>query len=161
MTYRYALAAVAVACLLSNPAFAKGDKAFLGDALKGDNSEVALGQLAAKMGASEGVKTFGSTLATDHGMAKTEVATLATTMKVPVTDKIKPEARKELEKLNKLSGPAFDKEFASYMVKDHEKDIAEFKEKAAEGNTPVAMLAAKQLPTLQKHLEMAQSLSGM
>lgn len=160
MTYRYALAAAAVACLIASPALAKGDKAFLRDAIRGDNSEIALGKLAAEKGASEGVKTFGTTLATDHAMAKDEAAAVAKTMNVTVTDKIKPEASEEMTKLDKLSGTAFDKEFVAYMVKDHEKDVAAFKEKAAEGGTAVPMLAGKTLPTLEKHLQTAQSLAG-
>lgn len=159
MKYRYVFAGVAMACLIANPAFAKTDKSFLRDAIQGDNSEIALGKLAAQKGASEGVKTFGTTLATDHAMAKDEAATVATSMKVRVTDKMMPEARSEIRKLDKLSGPAFDKEFVSYMVKDHEKDIKEFKAKAAEGKTEVPMLASKTLPGLEKHLKTAQSLA--
>ncbi|WP_370677310.1 DUF4142 domain-containing protein [Pleomorphomonas sp. PLEO] len=159
MNYRTILASAAVACLIASPAFAKADKAFLRDAIQGDNSEIALGKLAAQKGDSEGVKTFGTTLATDHAMAKEAAATVATSMKVRVTDKIMPEARAELRKLNKLSGPAFDREFARYMVRDHEKDVAEFKEKAAEGKTDVAKLAAKTLPGLEGHLKTAQSLT--
>ncbi len=161
MNYRAMFASAAIACLIASPAFAKSDKAFLTDAMKGDNSEVALGKLAAQKGESEGVKAFGNTLATDHAKAKDEVAAVATSMKVMVTDHVTPEASKELKKLDKLSGAAFDKEFAAYMVKDHKKDIAEFKEKAAEGNHEVSMLAEKTLPTLEHHLEMAQSLAGM
>eukprot|EP01035_Chromulina_nebulosa_P014559 gene14559-19263_t len=56
--------------MLAGPALAQNDKAFLRDAIKGDNSEIALGKLAADKGASEGVKSFGMTLATDHAKAK-------------------------------------------------------------------------------------------
>lgn len=160
MNYRHAFAAAAVACLIASPALAKSDKAFLSDAIKGDNSEVALGHLAAEKGSSEGVKTFGTTLATDHSMAKDDASMLAKKMNVAVSDKMTPEARKEMTKLNKLSGAAFDKEFASYMVKDHEKDVKAFKAKAAEGDKDVPKLAAKTLPTLEKHLQTAQSLAG-
>lgn len=159
MNYRTMLASAALACLIVTPALAKTDKAFLRDAIQGDNSEIALGNLAARKGASEGVKSFGTTLATDHAKARDEVVALATSMHVMATKKIKPQAREEMRKLDKLSGPAFDKEFASYMVKDHEMDIKEFKAKAAEGNKDVPMLAAKTLPTLEQHLKTAQSLA--
>ncbi len=161
MNYRSVLAATAVVtCLIAGPAFAKADKAFLRDAIKGDNSEIALGKLAAEQGASDGVRNFGTTLATDHAKAKEEAAALASSMNVPVSEEIKPAARKEMNKLSRLSGQAFDKEFAMYMVKDHEMDVKEFKQKAAEGNKQVAMLAANTLPTLEQHLQTAQSLSS-
>ena len=39
------------------------------------------------------------------------------------------------------------------MVKDHKKDIAEFQDQADSVSGPTADMAAKQLPTLKKHLE--------
>jgi putative membrane protein len=44
------------------------------------------------------------------------------------------------------------------MVEDHQKDIAEFKKEAGSGQGPVPQLAAQTLPTLEKHLRIAQSL---
>jgi putative membrane protein len=60
--------------------------------------------------------------------------------------------------MSKLSGDAFDKQFAKHMVMDHKKDIGEYK---ADGKKkdPTASYASDTLPTLQKHLEMAQSLT--
>jgi putative membrane protein len=54
----------------------------------------------------------------------------------------------------------FDKEFTRVMVEDHQKDIAEFKNEAANGHGPVQQLAAETLPTLEKHLQIAKSLGG-
>jgi len=45
------------------------------------------------------------------------------------------------------------------MAEDHQKDIGDFQEQAkAQG--PVAQFAQQTLPTLQKHLQMAQSLEN-
>ena len=65
-----------------------------------------------------------------------------------------------MAKLQQLSGRDFDHEFIRVMVEDHQKDIAEFKKEAGEGHGPVEQLAAQTLPTLEKHLQMAQSLSA-
>jgi sporulation protein YlmC with PRC-barrel domain len=62
-------------------------------------------------------------------------------------------------KLSKLSGDGFDKEFASYMVTDHEKNIKEFQDQANAKQGPTSDLAVKQLPTLQNHLAMAQAIA--
>jgi len=59
-----------------------------------------------------------------------------------------------------MSGVAFDREFVSYMVEDHRKDIADFKKEASNDKGPADRLAQKQLPTLEKHLKIAQSLSS-
>src|SRR4029079_8371776 len=64
----------------------------------------------------------------------------------------------DYDKLSKLSGDAFDKQFAKHMVADHKKDIAEYKADSKKKD-PTASYASDALPTLQKHLEMAQTLA--
>jgi len=63
------------------------------------------------------------------------------------------------EKMSKLSGDSFDRAFAKEMVADHKKDIKEY-EKEAKKNDAAGAYAKETLPTLHKHLETAQSLSG-
>jgi putative membrane protein len=134
-------------------------KEFYTKAVQGDASEMMLGELAAKQGESEGVKSFGQTLQSDHAAAADKVKQAAAAAGVTVAETPAKEARDEYEKLSKLTGADFDKEFASYMADDHKKDIADF-EKAAKSKDPkVAQLARDTLPTLRKHLEMAESLN--
>ena len=61
--------------------------------------------------------------------------------------------------ISNLSGDSFDCEFAKEMVADHKKDIKEF-EKAAKKDDAAGAFVKETLPTLQKHLQTAQSLSG-
>jgi len=150
--------AFALVAGVSTAAIAKTETEFLTDAIKGDNSEVALGQLAVSKSSSEPVKAFGQTLIVDHSKAKTEASALATKLNISASGEISPEAQTEMTKLKQLSGQDFDKEFVRYMVEDHEKDIAEFKHEADGGHGAVQQLAAQTLPTLEKHLEMAKSL---
>jgi putative membrane protein len=57
----------------------------------------------------------------------------------------------DYDKLSKLPGDAFDKQFAKHMV------ISEYTADSKKKD-PTASYASDTLPTLQKHLEMAQSL---
>lgn len=134
------------------------DSAFLTEAMKGDNSEVALGKIAQSKGASQGVKDLGNMLVTDHGAHKTEVAGIAQQNGVAVTDDIMDEAKTLETKLNGLSGAAFDKAFVDAAVEDHQKDIAKYEAQAKSADSTTAALANKTLPTLRKHLESAQKL---
>ena len=133
------------------------DQAFLTDAMKGDNSEVALGKLAQQKGAAQGVKDLGKMLVDDHGAHKQTLATLDQQLGVTTTTDLKTEAKTEQTKLNGLSGAAFDKEFVRATVEDHKKDIAAY-EKEAKGTGPVATMAQQTLPTLKKHLAAAEKL---
>jgi putative membrane protein len=161
MHARPILAIVAAAALAGSAgaaaAAAKPAPEFLKKAIQGDNSEIELGKIAQTRGASPGVRDFGRTLEQDHSQAKSQAVPVAQQLKVPVPDDVMPEAKKEADKLQHLSGPAFDHEFARYMVQDHKKDIHDFEEQAR-GKGPTAKLAQQTLPTLRKHLEMAERL---
>jgi putative membrane protein len=134
------------------------DSAFVTDAIKGDNGEVAIGQLAQAQGQSQAVKDFGKLLVSDHGAHKQELAALAQTAGVPVTNEPTDEAKANLEKLKGLRGAEFDKQFKTMMVEDHTKDIAKYEKQASSGDTQTAALAQKTLPTLRKHLDAANAL---
>jgi putative membrane protein len=133
---------------------------FLATAIKGDNSEIRLGQLAEKQGASAQARAFGKALVTDHTKAKAEAAKTAKSKGVNPPEDMMPEAQQEYDKLAALSGSAFDAEFARYMNEDHQKDIKDFEEEAGAGDPQVSPLAKRQLRTLRKHLKAAQKLEG-
>jgi putative membrane protein len=132
---------------------------FVSDAIKGDNSEIQMGKLAEEQGGSSAVKRFGRTLVADHTKAKDQMDQLAQQVGVKPTTDVSPDADGEMQKLKDLKGADFDKEFASHMVDDHQKDIATFTAEADAKNGPASTVAAKQLPTLRKHLKMAQALN--
>ena len=134
------------------------DATFIAEAMQGDNSEVAIGQLALAQGQSQKVKDFGKLLVDDHGSHKQELRSIAETASLPVTDEPSSEGKANLEKLKTLRGADFDKEFKTMMVEDHTKDIAKYENQAVSGHAETAALARKTLPTLRKHLEVANAL---
>ena len=133
-------------------------KAFLTEAIKGDNSEIQLGAAAAQRGG-PAVQNFGQMLVADHSNARQAAVGVAASYGLNPSDDITREASEERDKLGKLEGSAFDAEFVRYMIDDHTKDIAAF-EKQAQSKAPanIRNLAAQKLPELRKHLAMAQSL---
>jgi len=150
--------AVLAVAAIPTASFADSPRRFLQKALEGDNSEIMLGQLAADRARSERVKEFGRTLSDDHSQAREEVIRLGARLGVRRNRNLSPEAREERERLQNLDGREFDREFIDYMIRDHQKDISEFQDEADEHHGPVSDLAARQLPKLQEHLEMAMRL---
>ncbi len=132
---------------------------FLTDAMKGDNSEVKLGQLAADQGGSDAVKNFGKMLVTDHGKHASDVAALASTMGVAKTDGTMAEADSAYAMLKGMKGDEFDAAFKNHMVEDHQKDIAKYQAESSSSD-PKALrdLADQTLPVLKKHLAVAEGL---
>jgi putative membrane protein len=134
------------------------DAGFVAEAMKGNNSEVAMGQMAQQMGQSQAVKDYGKMLATDHAAANDQLKALATKAGLPLTDDLTAEAKTGSAKLKALSGAAFDKEFKTMAVADHEKDIAKYEAQAKSPTRDTAAYATATLPTLKKHLEAAKKL---
>jgi putative membrane protein len=160
MSRLIAAAVLAAGLAASSAALAKSEPPhkFLEDALKGDNSEMTLGQMAAERAHDPAVRDYGRTLHDDHAKAKADALTVARRMGVADTREMMPEAKAEQRKLSRLRGAAFDREFVRYMRHDHEKDVAEFKAESARPGE-VGQLAERTLPDLQKHLDIARRLS--
>jgi len=135
------------------------DKAFLTKAMQGDMAEIQMGKLAEQKGNNQQVKQFGQTLVSDHSNNLDKAKQLANTMGMTPPAQPSTKDQNEYTKLSKLSGAAFDSQFARHMVADHEKDIAEFK-KEVKMSGPAQQFAQETLPTLQKHLKIAQSLAA-
>jgi putative membrane protein len=150
--------ALVMALGVAYPALAKTEKQFVTDAIKGDNSEVALGQLAITKGGNDQVRSFGQILVNDHTKNRNAAAAVAAKLGVSPPDSMTADAQQEEAKLRKLTGGEFDKEFVQYMVNDHEKDISEFKKEASDGHGPAQQLASQSLPTLEEHLRIARGL---
>ncbi|MCW5691850.1 MAG: DUF4142 domain-containing protein [Pseudolabrys sp.] len=135
----------------------KADQAFLKEAMQGDMTEVKMGELAQEKGQSDGVKTFGETLAKDHGDHLKKLEAASAEMGASAPDGMSAKQKADYDKLSKLSGAKFDREFAKHMVMDHKKDIAKYQAEAKKTG-PLADLAKETVPVLQKHLKMAQYL---
>lgn len=162
MTMRLLVGASLAAALAFAPASFAQDKAgqkFLKEAIEGNLAEVQMGQLAQKNGNSDGVRSFGQMLAKDHSAANQKATTAAGSL--GVTPPTAPNAKQKAayDRMSKLSGTAFDREFVKHMVGDHKKDIKEYKREATAGDAAGAY-AKETLPTLRKHLDTAQSLSS-
>jgi putative membrane protein len=133
------------------------DKEFMTKAAIGGMAEVSMGQMASTKGSDAGVKAFGNRMVTDHSKANDELKTLATQKGMSLPTDVDAEHKNKADELSKKSGKDFDKAYMDDMVKDHEKDVAEF-QKASQNaaDADLKAWATKTLPTLQDHLKMAR-----
>ncbi len=112
------------------------DKIFLRKAAEGGIAEVMLGQLAAQKGSSDEVKSFGQKMVDDHTRIDNEMAEIADSLGVRLPKSMNKDDQAEYDKLSGLSGNDFDMEYLSFMVKDHHKDLHEFRMEAASRADP-------------------------
>jgi putative membrane protein len=136
------------------------DKKFAKDAAMGGLYEVELGKVAAQKGASDGVKQFGQKMVDDHSKANDQLKEILTKESIDVPTSLDSKHQSRLDKISKLSGPAFDKAYIKDQVKDHEKDVDSFKLEAQNGHDPnIKQFASSTLPTLQQHLDTVKDLN--
>jgi putative membrane protein len=136
------------------------DATFAKKAAAGGMAEVKLGQLAQEKGSSQQVKDFGKRMETDHTKAGDQLMQMASRDNIDLPNGLEAKDQSTYDKLSKLSGAAFDREYMQDMVTDHEKDVAEFKREANVGKNPdMKTFASETLPTLQSHLQQARKVA--
>ena len=133
------------------------DSDFMMKAAQGGLAEVDMGNMASSKATNADVKKFGDHMVTDHSKANEELKQLAATKGVTLPTTVSDEEKKDMDAMTAKEGKEFDKAYIDDMVKDHEKDVAEFEKASKEAkDADLKAWATKTLPTLKKHLEMAK-----
>ena len=118
-------------------------------AAKGGEMEVAIGNTAAQNVTKADVKSFGERMATDHSKVNEKLKSIAEKKGVTLP------AKKPMENWTS------DKAYMDSMVKDHEKDLAEFQKETSETNDPdLKQFAEDTAKVIQQHLDLAKETQG-
>jgi putative membrane protein len=100
-------------------------------------------------------------MATDHARAGQELAQLAAAKGVELPKQPARKTQMEKDRLSKATGAAFDREYVTMMVKDHEKDVAAFRRQSQQARDPdLKAWAARTLPTLEDHLKAIEQIES-
>ena len=136
------------------------DHTFVNKAAEGGLAEVELGKMAETKAANPQVKQFAERMVHDHTQANDELKQVASDQGIQLPDHIGQKDRLLKERLAKLSGDQFDKVYMQNMVKDHEKDVAEFQRESKDAQNPAVRHFAQQTtPVLESHLNEAEKIA--
>ena len=136
------------------------DREFVQKAAKGGMAEVELGKLAKQKATGDQVKKFGEHMVQDHSKANEELKTIASAKGIQVPADLDEKHKTAMQKLQKLSGADFDREYTKQMVADHKQTVADFKKQAESGkDADLKSFAASTLPKPEEHLKMAQAVN--
>lgn len=139
---------------------ASNQDSFWTEAAQDGMAEVNLASLALQKSENDEVKALAQKIYDDHTAANNEFKDLAADKNITLPTDVNAKQKAVYDKLNALSGDDFDKEYVKTMVKDHEKAVNVFQKQSTGGkDTELKAFAAKTLPTLQNHLEMAKTLN--
>ena len=160
------LAGIVVAASLAATAswaeLAHSDSSFLNSAAQGGLAEVQSSKLALSKGVNTQVKGFAQQMVDDHEKASKELQALAAAKGVKLPDTPSLAQRARIKLLSARDGAGFDRQYASSMgVTAHEDTVRLFQKAARDAkDADVKAFAAKALPTLEHHLQMARDLKA-
>ncbi|WP_233582851.1 DUF4142 domain-containing protein [Candidimonas sp. SYP-B2681] len=136
------------------------DKDFLEDAAQSGHAEIEGSKLALRKTANPDIKAFAEQMIADHTKVGDELTALAKQKGyTPPTEPSLVQATK-IKAISVMDGDSFDKSYANQIgVSVHEDAVELFQETANEAKDPdIKAFAAKHLPALQQHLELARAL---
>lgn len=161
------------------------DKNFVNDVLSDGMAEVELAKLAKDHAANAAVKQFAQMMIDDHTKSGDQLKQIASANSIPQDAKIDDKHQNLMDKLSKLNGADFDKEYMSAMVDDHQDVVGDLRGRVNENRSasdrltgknpenPAAVQpersdntvtmrinewAANTLPTIERHLDRAKQL---
>ena len=150
--------ALAADSKMSSSKLSSSDSAFIKEAAQGGMMEVELGKVAQDKASNDKVKEFGKRMEQDHSKANDELKKIASDKGVQLSSDLDKKHKSTMDKLTKLSGAEFDRQYMRDMVSDHKEDIKKFQNEADKGkDADVKKFASQTLPTLKEHLQLAES----
>lgn len=136
------------------------DKIFLRKAAEGGLAQVELGKLASTRASSPDIKEFGQKVADDHTKLNDSMAEVADAIGMRFPKKLNKTDQAQYDRLNSLSGEAFDKEYLACIVKDHHEDLRAFRFESQTTSDPQLKAAVdKGAKVIHEHLVMANKLA--
>jgi len=134
---------------------------FVTEAAESDMFEIQSSTLAASSTAGE-VQGFAKQMIADHTKTTNDLTGLVRKTKASLPTAMSSSQQSMLDKLNGLTGDDFAKQYISYQVSAHKTAVSLFQRYANGGHNPqLKTWAARTLPTLQHHLDMANSLNKL
>ena len=138
------------------------DKQFLSKAADEGSTEIAASKVAQSKSSNPEVKKFANTMVTDHTKVAEELKQLASSKQIEVSDQPGAKHQVQIDKLGRLEGQQFDQEYAASIgVAAHKEAVKLFTDASQKAGDPdIKAFAAKTLPALQHHLDMANAMQA-
>ena len=137
------------------------DKDFVRSAVESSATEVHLGKIAQEKASSDAVKEFGKEMVEANTQTSQQLQQAATALKIQVSDDPPRKAKRDEEKLAKLSGADFDRAFAKMAADEQKQAVKQFEREAKNGKaSSLKDYASKNLAAEQERQKKAEELAG-
>ncbi|HWL93477.1 MAG TPA: DUF4142 domain-containing protein [Phycisphaerae bacterium] len=136
-----------------------GDPAFVHAAASANRLEIELGKMAFEKANDAAVRDFGRRMIDDHSKAQTELEGIVKDTDINLSSDLDAHHREMVDRLSRLSGVEFDREYISMMVEDHQKVIERFESQTRNGHVAALRdFASKTVATLREHRSAAEEI---
>lgn len=138
-----------------------GDQSFVSESMQGNLADVQLAQLAQQKSQSSDVKQLAQKLESeDSQMNQKWFAPEAKALQISAPKEPSKKEKKEIEKLQGLSGDPFDRAYLSAMLKDQTNDLKKFKEESDAAQDPnVKQIAQMGTKVISGHLQVVEQVA--
>jgi putative membrane protein len=134
------------------------EREFIENQMQDGETEIRLGRLASERGSSSEIKQFAQMMVEDHTKAATELQQLVRSENLQVESPQENADDDLYQRLSKLSGAEFDREYIDAMVEDHEEAVNALERHTDSDNASVKQFATGTLPVVRQHLEKARQI---
>ena len=121
---------------VNGPDVSRSDRNFVNDMLAAGNREIELGKLAEQKAASPQVKRFAQMMVEEHTKAGDQLKQIASSYDIqPDTSKDQDKYKDDMDKLSKLQGSDFDREYMNMMIDDHKDAVDTLNDRTKESSS--------------------------
>ncbi len=136
------------------------DQAFLQDTMQDNDAQVAMSQLAQQKSTSPDVKQFGQQMVKVHTALNDQLMPAVKQLNASAPKGPSKKEKKQIDKLQALSGADFDTAYIQEMAKEQQHDLKQFKSEAdgAQG-AGLQQVAKADLPVLTQHYQILEKVA--
>jgi putative membrane protein len=158
-----ALTVVAILAFWSVPARADDkplDNDFLIKTAACEHATIEIAKLGEKKASSAKVKDLASRLVKDHQSCYDKLSEVSKSRKLAIVAGFEKDTRADLDRLEKLQGSNFDREFLNWMIKMHSESLPRFEAQVKSGKeAEICSFAKATIPGLQAYLKESQEIA--
>jgi putative membrane protein len=122
---------------------------------------VEMAKMGEKQANSPKVKEFAARLAKDHQGCYDKLSEVIKNKKIVVVAGFEKDTKSEMDRISKLSGPDFDREFLKWVIASHKDAVARFEAQANNGkDADIAKFAKDTLSGIRAYLKEAEELAN-
>ncbi len=137
------------------------ENTFLKNAALDSMAEIEIGRMAQTKASSPAVKALARRIVQDHEQASTQLKQVAERGQADIPATLEGDQKDMVDKMAKLQGSEFDREYVNMMVDDHKKAVDDFRDQSKDNDKPdVQQFASSTLPKLEQHLQEAEQLQA-